>query len=401
MARRAGWAGIGSGRWIAAEWPAERPADRRAGRWAAVACLLLALSACRAPQPVARPQEARGSMDWSRCVWVDRWDFGSPGDIRRVLGDCAAMGFRTVFFQVRGAGCVLYPSTREVWPARFGFRDPGFDPLRLALDEGRRLGIDVHPWVNLIPGWSGAEPPSSPQQLWQSRPDWFLRDAQGAREPLAAGRYVGLNPGLPDVRRYLAGLCGEIVQRYGVRGLHIDYVRFTDGDYGDGGPYPRDPQSLAQCRADGFDPSDAAAFGAWKRWSIQELVREVRRAVGSRIALTAAVLPDPAIARDRHFQEWSRWCEAGLVDAVVPMNYSADDGQFGDRIGAAMGAARQVPVIVGVGAYKVADGGQLVRQVEAAWARGAAGVGIFNYRTLMEHPDLRAAMARRGPPTPR
>ena len=41
------------------------------------------------------------SAEWERCVWVDRWDYRTAEDVRRVVQDCAALGFRTVFFQVR------------------------------------------------------------------------------------------------------------------------------------------------------------------------------------------------------------------------------------------------------------------------------------------------------------
>lgn len=338
----------------------------------------LLLSACAsAPRPLP---------GLARCIWVDRWDYRTEADIERILEDCRKGGFTAVMFQVRGNGTVYYPSHLETWSEHFGHRSPGFDPLQVAVDAAHRRGIELHAWINLVPGWVGEKAPDDPRQLWNTRPEWFLQDRTGRREPMTAGRYLGLNPCLPEVRRYLASLCAEVARRYAVDGIHLDYVRFTDADHGGVAVYPQDARSLALFRGETrADPGDAAAFSRWKADCVTRLVEEVSAAVRAEHrapVLTAAVFPEPEAALEKVHQDWPEWAERRLVDGLLPMNYSGDDGDFGRRARAEVAAAGRIPVMVGVGVHLHREPDQSIRQLEAALAAGARGVGVFNYRTL-------------------
>src|SRR5882672_6264994 len=91
----------------------------------------------------------------ARTVWVDRWDYRTPVDIERVLEDCRRDGFTAVMFQVRGNGTLCYPGGNEVWSETFHFRDPGFDPLVTAVRAAHARGLQLHAWINAMPGWVG------------------------------------------------------------------------------------------------------------------------------------------------------------------------------------------------------------------------------------------------------
>ena len=119
-------------------------ADVRAG----AACSAAGFSQCRAP--VA----AGGAR-----VWVARFHYRYPDDVRTIIRNCADMGVNTVLWQVRGAGTVAYPSRLEPWLEEFGFTSPGFDPLALAVEEAHRRGLRIEAWVNILPGWRGPKPP--------------------------------------------------------------------------------------------------------------------------------------------------------------------------------------------------------------------------------------------------
>lgn len=336
--------------------------------------LALALAACR-----GGPEAAPGLQRW---IWVNRWDWTSAADIRRVMADCADAGFTSVLFQVRGNGTALYASSLEPWSDRFGHRDPGFDPLGVAIDEAHGRGLELHAWVNLMPGWQGAKPPTARDQLWLQHPDWFMADAAGQREPLAAGRYASLNPCLPEVRDYLVAVCGDLLRRYPIDGLHIDYVRFVDADYG--GDYPRDVRTLAIYREETGNDAAASppAFEAWKTEVVTRLVRaisaEVRRSP-RRVLLSAAVIADLQIARDRHNQDWSAWTRERLLGALFPMNYTADDGAFVRVAREGIAAAAATPLVVGIGAYQHQNPRQTLEQMDAALRLGADGVAVYAY----------------------
>jgi uncharacterized lipoprotein YddW (UPF0748 family) len=347
-------------------------------RWslALVGCLLF--GACRSGPDPARSLE--------RAIWVDRWDWRTAQDIERAMDDCRNLGFTAVMFQVRGNGTVHWRSQREVFSERFAFKDPGFDPLRVAIEAAHSRGMQLHAWVNVMPGWVGVEPPGDPRQLWASRPEWFLMDKNGDRQRPGPGRYLNLNPALPEVRRYLAGLCREIAEFYPVDGVHLDYVRFPDPEP-DGPLLGADPRTLALFTgATGARSTDVERLRGWQieciTQTVAEISQEVRSVQGRRVLLTAAVWADQAQARDKVRQDWASWCRRRLVDAVFPMNYTGDDATFAGLARADVEAAAGVPVLMGVGLYRLGDAEQCVRQFDAALQAGARGVAVFNYRSL-------------------
>ncbi|MFQ5495895.1 MAG: glycoside hydrolase family 10 protein, partial [Phycisphaerae bacterium] len=334
---------------------------------------------------------AAGSI---RAMWVTRWDYKTPGDIAAVMENCRWAGFNTVLFQVRGNGTALYRSKIEPWAKEFGGRDPGFDPLAVACREAKRRGLDLHAWVNVMPGWRGKAPPTDRRQLYHTHPDWFWRDAWGRRQPL--GWYNSLNPCYPEVRRYIVAVMHEIVAGYPVDGLHLDYIRFPN-EWNNAYPagvvvpdYPRDPRTLAMFRrATGTTPDRAPArWNAWRTDQVTQLVRDIAgmvRHTKPRVRLTAAVGPVPADAKRRHFQDALRWIDEGLVDAVFPMNYTAGMDVFNARLAAWRRAATRVPVVVGVSLEK-GDPPTVAAQVERACTE-AGHVAAFAYSLLFERRD--------------
>ena len=248
--------------------------------------VLLAALAVAASSCVLGP---KGSTPLSRCVWVDRWDYQSAADIERVIEDCRQAGFSSVMFQVRGNGTVLYPSAFEVWSEAFGHGDPGFDPLAVAVRAAHSRGLELHAWVNMMPGWRGSEPPNDRRQLWHARREWFLEERLGS-----ATDYVNINPCLPEVRRHLADVCAEIASRYDIDGVHLDYVRFPDPTANATQEAGLDHLTrMLFSRATGRPTSDHDALRRWQADCVTQLVREVRQAVrGAKpeILLTAAVI---------------------------------------------------------------------------------------------------------------
>lgn len=342
--------------------------------------LVLLFAACS-----SAPHRSAGLQ---RCIWVDRWDYQTAADIERIMTDCRDAGFSAVMFQVRGNGTVAYRSSLEVWSERFGFKDPGFDPLRSAVTAAHARGLQLHAWLNLMPGWVGTEAPKDPRQLKSARPDWFLHNRDGHGQAPKAGKYLALNPCLPEVRTYLANLVQEVASNYDVDGLHIDYVRFPDPEGDDVDALGTDSRTLGLfTAATGKPVTDAAALQQWQTSCVTQLVQQIAavvRPTGKQ--LTAAVFADPEVARQKVRQDWSSWLQRRLVDAVTPMNYTADDAQFAARVRADVALAHGMPVITAVGSYQHDDPAQTVRQLDAALQNGSSGVGVFNYRTLFGTP---------------
>jgi uncharacterized lipoprotein YddW (UPF0748 family) len=333
---------------------------------------LLALAALLA---AAAPR----SQEETRAVWVTRFEYSSEADVRAILRNCAALGFNVVLFQVRGQADAYYRSSLEPWAERLGGGDPGFDPLEVACREARRLGIALHAWVNVMPVWRGRVPPRDRSHLFYRRPEWIVAGRDGRRQALN-DHYVCLNPCLPEVRRHLAAVARDIVERYPVDGLHLDYIRFIEGDWS------YDARTLALFG--GRPEARPAAWEAFRRGAVTEAVREIGEAVRQarpETTLSAAVFPT-AEARRRVFQDAEGWVRAGLVDCVFPMIYEDDDDAFrravaeGDVLFRRGGRSVSIP---GVGAYRHRRAEQTLRQI--GMCRG--GFAVFSYSSFYVSPD--------------
>ncbi len=325
------------------------------------------------------------SSDVKQAVWVNRWDYKTESDVRTIVRNCARAGFDTVFFQVRGQGTALYASSYEPWSQEFDFRYPGWDPLDVACDEASRQGIALHAWVNMLPAWKGATPPSINNQLYRTRPGWFLYDQSGKRQPLS-DHYVILNPCLPEVRKYLTRICEDIVSRYPVQGLHMDYIRFVGVTSGAGPDYPRDARTVAiYKKATGLEPQeDLERWNQWKADQITRLVSDVRsmmKRAAPRTMLTAAVFR--AKAAPGKYQDWPQWLAKGKVDAVFPMVYTGNSGTFREYLSNITEATKiRDRVFPAIGVYKQADPKQTLDQIDSVESMGFPGYGLYAYNSF-------------------
>lgn len=331
-----------------------------------------------------------------RAVWVARFHYRYPDDVRIIMRNCAALGANTVLWQVRGAGDVLYPSEIEPWSSEFGHADPGWDPLKLAVEEAHANGLRIEAWANTMPGWRGPNPPPIPNQLWNTRPEWFLHDAKGRRQALvetnartkkAEPFYVILNPCLPEVRRYITSVMREIVTKYDVDGLHLDYIRYAwDTTENAEKLYPRDPQTLELYRRQtGKGPDDDPA--AWKNWRANQLtrlvqdVREVVDRVRPGASLTAAVWSNPKKGYNDYFQNAGAWLRSGLLDAAMPMIYTDKVEDLERNMAAYQELAPRAHLVPGLGLYKHERPEQLAVQLERCRAWGG-DYALFSYDSL-------------------
>ena len=340
----------------------------------------------------ALPAEMRG-------LWVTRWNFSTPDDVERIFTQAASAGFNAIFFQVRGTADAYYASDVEPWAERLSGtlgKDPGWDPLAVALEAGHRQGLEVHAWLNTVPAWSGATPPaeSVPRHIYLEHPDWIMQDASGTPMPLGSG-YVCVSPGIPAVQDHIVRVVEDLLSKYAVDGIHLDYIRYY------GPEYSHDPISLARYdEARALDPTKS--FEDWQRDQVTELVRRVYEVVKTRpgVRLTAAVWHnnDLDVTGTRGFRDYyqdsHRWTREGLVDAIVPMTYFRldSDPDFGTLVDDHLAGGRNGRhVYVGVHAYgrgRGAEidrtGAQMLANIEYARAKGADGIVVFAYPYLEE-----------------
>ncbi|MGE3109807.1 MAG: glycoside hydrolase family 10 protein [Phycisphaerales bacterium] len=367
-----------------------------------VVALTARLAGCASHVPTEHVQ-SRGATPF-RAIWVTRWDYRSEADVKRAISDAASLGVTDVMWQVRGQCDAYYKSDLEPWGETLlkdlppGVTAPTFDPLSIALAEAHAKGLKVHAWMNMMPLWKGTTAPKAANHPFHTHPEWRLRDAKGVAQALNE-HYVIVNPVLPAVQDHIVAVCRDIVSRYPIDGIHMDYIRFVSDTMKDPAAYPGDADSLAQLaitlgRAVKKDASgklvaeDAAAFRDLKRDSITRIVRRIRvEAIGSRrdIAFSAAVWRRPELARDQYLQDAVDWLRTGTLDRAMPMIYTDKQEQFQSDLDAwiAAGGKRITP---GIANY-LHTPEQTSEQIDYSVRRGAAGVAIFAYSSLFESVD--------------
>ncbi len=117
-------------------------------------------------KPIASiPNELRGA--WvTRFSWVDTDTEIMKQNIISTMKKLADANFNAVFFQVRGQAETLYPSPIEPWSKLLGFKSPGFDPVKLAVEEAHKNGLQFYAYINLLTMWNEDEPPADTSHIY-------------------------------------------------------------------------------------------------------------------------------------------------------------------------------------------------------------------------------------------
>jgi uncharacterized lipoprotein YddW (UPF0748 family) len=318
------------------------------------------------------------TSDDVRAIWVTRFEYQSDAEIRTILRNCADLGFNTVLFQVRGQADAYYASKIEPWSDRLGGKDPGFDPLEVACREAHRLGLALHAWVNTMPAWRGKTPPADRAHVCLRHPEWIVVGRDGRRQPFN-DHYVCLNPCLPAVRDYVTSVMRDLVTRYPVDGLHLDYIRFIEGDWS----YDEKTLSLFGFLSGGSPAEKPEAWTAFRRAAVTEVVRSIREAVKAARpgALVSAAIFPTAESRGKVLQDAEGWVKAGLVDWVFPMTYSDSDVAFRSEIEEGYALFRRGGVFSSSGSPVRMKNGRPVDTASSAGAICFPGIGIFKHKT--------------------
>ncbi|MBW3553205.1 MAG: family 10 glycosylhydrolase, partial [Gemmatimonadetes bacterium] len=356
----------------------------------------------------------------ARALWISRWDWTGESELRALLEDAAGANFNIVYFQVRGRGDAYYQSALEPWahrPPAFELgRDPGWDPLAVALAVARAEGLELHAWINALIGWCGAEPipETTPRHILLEHPSWAMVDQEGGT---TAENCTWLTPGEPGVRSRVAAVAADLLRGYQVDGVHLDYIRYP------GPAFSYDATSLASYEA-ARAAEPGLEYDEFRRGLVSETVREVRdsvRAARPGARLSAAVWgihsdvgwSGVTLGYETRFQDSWAWTDAGIIDAIVPMIYWSIKPVYGDRLDfgfladrhASRVTARHVYIGMGVddSGSTFCTGCDVVRQIYRARLAGGHGVSVFSGRLVASRQlwdDLRDGPFEQPVPVP-
>ena len=258
-----------------------------------------------------------GGMDWPSAKATSASGIQKQKEeLCRILDELQQAHFNTVQFQTRLRGDVVYPSAFEPFAESLTGtegRNPGYDPLRFAIEECHKRGMELHAWIVAIP-------------IGNARQVRTLgRNALNRKHPSLCKQFKGswyLDPGNPAVDDYLASIVREIVSGYDVDGIHLDYIRYPE----QGERFP----DQATYRKHGKRQD----LKQWRRNNITRIVRRIY-AETKRLKPWVKVSSSPIgkyrdtgryssqgwNAYEEVYQDAQQWLREGIHDALFPMMY--------------------------------------------------------------------------------
>lgn len=236
-----------------------------------------------------------------------------------ILDQLQAAHINTVIFQTRVRGNLIYSSSMEAWceslTGKVGV-NPGYDPLAFAIEECHKRGMELHAWMVAVPlGSDEVHKEMGAQSVTKRYPHLCKRFR----------KHWYLNPGHPDSQKYLASLVNELITKYDVDGVHLDYIRYPDR--------PKRFPDAAEYRKYG----KGKTLYQWRRDNITRLVRAVYQEV-KRVKPWVKVSSAP-LGKYRNtarynsgwngyhdvYQEAQAWMQEGIQDMIFPMLYYRDN----------------------------------------------------------------------------
>lgn len=376
--------------------------------------VILAMCAGLAAQPPAQT-EVRG-------LWVIRTTLTSPARIDELISTAVNGGYNTLLVQVRGRGDAYYQSDLEPRAVELAGQPVAFDPLALTIERAHGAGLTVHAWfnVNLVAG--AATPPRDKAHIAVREPGWLMVPRQIAgtlsrlrptsptyltqltrwtRDRSDSVEGLFLSPIPEGSQQYTLSVVRDLLARYALDGLHLDYIRYptSDFDYSAAAldAFRAQQVELAtaedRTRLDALSKRDPLAWTSFypqqyenfRRARLNLLVERIGAVVRETrpdATLSAAVVPVADDARRLKLQDWSLWARTGLIDVVCPMAYATTVQAFTQQMADAKAGAFGRPVWAGIGAWRLSVA-RTAEHIRAARRSDADGVLMFSYDGLM------------------
>jgi uncharacterized lipoprotein YddW (UPF0748 family) len=361
------------------------------------------------PPPVTRELRAVWVATVNNLDWPSRSDLSTgeqQQELLAILDRSAELGMNAIIFQVRPVADAFYASPYEPWSRYLTGRqgrkpDPYWDPLRFAVSEAHKRGLELHAWFNPYRAAFGRESLPAKNHVSQRYPRYVV----------PYGRFLWMDPGISAVRRLMIRTVLDVVRRYDVDGVHIDdyFYPYPENDaFGRRIEFPDSATHAAYRRGGGkLDRAD------WRRNNVNMLLREFYSSVkAEKKWVKVGISPfgiwrpanPPSIQAgidqyDELFADPRKWMHEGWLDYLAPQLYWPIDPP-----------AQSYPVLLqwwveqnlkgrhvwpGLPVYKLRLTGpralraeEIARQIRITReTSGATGHIVFNAKVVMENVD--------------
>ena len=327
-----------------------------------------------------------GGLDWPTTKATSEYGIKrQKEELCRQLDMLKEANFNTVLFQTRLRGDVIYPSVYETFAESLSGktgRNPGYDPLKFAIEECHKRGMEIHAWMVCIPAGNDRQVKLlGKQSVVKKKPTMCIHFK----------RAWYLDPGNPETAKYLAAIAKEITMNYDIDGIHLDYIRYPENgeNFPDGKTFRKygKGKNLTQ----------------WRRDNITSIVREIYndvKIIKPWVKVSSAPVGKYNDTRRYSSKGWNAynavyqdtklWMETGIHDAIFPMMYFRDNQFYPFALDWEENKHGRW-VIPGLGIYFLKikahewDINEILRQIYFTRRNGLDGQAFFRNEFLMKN----------------
>lgn len=314
----------------------------------------------------------------------------------------------TIFFQVRPMGDALYESIYAPWSkyltGTLG-ENPGYDPLKFAIDEAHKRGLELQAWFNPFRIDSNSENFSVEDYISELPEESPLKNNQDWIVKYNNNHYLDL--GIPEVRKYVINTIIEVVKNYNIDGVVLDdyFYPYPSGgiEFPDEGTYEK--------YGEGFNSKDE-----WRRNNINCFISELYSKIkDTKVEVKFGVSPfgiwrngeavggsntSGLSSYDDVYVDSRKWIQEGWIDYIIPQIYWQFDNDSAPFATLVDWWAKQVDntnvkLYIGHAAYKINDssygeswlnGNEVINQIRYSRANSNVnGSCLFRLKTLEEN----------------
>ena len=327
-----------------------------------------------------------GGLDWPTVKATSAYGIKrQKEELCKQLDMLKDANFNTVLFQTRLRGDVVYPSIYETFAESLAGktgRNPGYDPLKFAIEECHKRGMEIHAWMVCIPAGNDRQVKLlGKQSVVKKKPAMCIHFKNAWY----------LDPGNPETAKYLAAIAKEITMNYDIDGIHLDYIRYPEN----GENFP-DGKTFRKY-------GKGKTISQWRRDNITSIVREIYNDV-KRIKPWVKVSSSPVgkyndtrrysskgwNAFNAVYQDAKLWLETGIHDAVFPMMYFRNNQFYPFALDWEENKHGRF-VVPGLGIYFLKqkahewDINEIIRQIYFTRRNGLDGQAFFRNEFLMKN----------------
>ena len=346
--------------------------------------------------------------------WITYLEYGSilknksEDSFRKSIGNyfdnISALGFNTVYVQVRAFGDAYYDS--DLYPSGEQFdgtigTNNDFDALQIMIDCAHERNMSIHAWINPM----RLMYTSQLEAISDSYPikKWYNSDKYNGTYIVKSGDRWYLNPAYSEVTDLIASGITEIAANYDVDGIQIDdyFYPTTDSSF--------DKSAYSASETD-------LSLSDWRIANVNRMVKKLYKAAhNANSTIVFGISPQGSVDNNYNqlYADVKTWCKSGgYCDYILPQVYFGFDNAalpYGDVISlwSNMVKSDDVKLVIGLAAYKIGaedtyagSGGKnewldnndiISRQMKLAETLGNyGGVAIYRYDSLF-NPDSSVA----------